>query len=132
MSYHEAKEALDSLYEIFFRDFFLQHVDTKTEIEKFTENEIKRMEKMGYLEEKQVKEGEIPVTEKYKRVLALVDALSEFSPELFGRHIKGDVGMTFLELNDRYPPTRNGELYDFIKNPDFLKVFGEKLKQYLE
>lgn len=135
MSYEEAKKALTDLYMFFDRsDFFgLTYKESSEEMDK--RESVKRIlneVKEDLIIEGLLKRGKFEPTEKTKKTWALIEAISEYSEELFGEFFGEDVRfyMTLMELGSMYHhgiPLSD----DFLKNPRFLKVFEQKLKCYL-
>jgi hypothetical protein len=126
MSYEEAEKALNDLYKDFERGLLLQLLGKPSNEEEFVKEELEAVETEGLLK-KTTGEREISVSEEYKKVLALIDALAEFSVELFGKDLREAPGIVYLELKNRI----SSEFYEFIKTPRFLNVFGKKLKLYI-
>jgi len=128
MSYEEAKEALRNLYEIFDRGIELQKFGTAKDPKEDIKEQLEDLKIDGYLEEGSFEEKSSYAL-KLKKIFALIEALGEFSIELFGVPHDENYDNTYMELNRSYlekKPISD----DFLKRPDFLDVFRKKLVFY--
>lgn len=133
MSFEEVREALDSLYEGFERGILLQEFGTAKTPQENAHELLEGFKMDGELEKVPVR-GKSSYKLKGKKIIALVDTLTEFSGELFGLPEEDkNVARTYLELYDRYFANgAKGPIPDeFLKRPDFLDAYNKKLEMLL-
>ena len=126
MSLEEAKEAVEDLYKFLDRGKLLSLLFIEER-----EDEIREeMVIDGYLKIERGLDGndKVVFAEKIIRVRALVEALAEFSTELKGKPQDYKFEATLEVLIKAYEQEMS-IVEAFIKKPEFLKVYRERLNE---
>jgi hypothetical protein len=126
MSYKKAKAILDDLYALFDRGELMQQFSDQIPAKDQAIETLEALKIDGYLDPDKNKLPQA-LTPKFGYIFALMDALNEFSQQLF--HKKFTNGFqVYLEIKHEY--LQNKMIPDdFLKRKEFLRILKKKMKE---